>query len=325
MSSLTPSRGGGYLGRFPQTATQSASTRGRNRNRHRADCVAVLAYGLRLELDRESAHLILRGSHSPIIDSIKNYQWQGFTELIQLAAFSDLITPPSHATVKWNRLIGHVSYWACRGGNFLLAHCLSINTAYTGRLLVNYVHTQTFQAVGQSKDLLVAWSHVLPVLPTFKPDFPLSRADVVIQLIHGAGEGGYTHFFGVNYNATSRHFIAIQDPGNNQAQGQWEAVALQQQCFDAIIKEDLLSIWDRVAAALFHAFYLAIKNGHATTALASARVLLCGPFHSRGPTLAAAIRRRAFYCLERSKEIGVPSLTKAVCVLHHRAFSNRNM
>ena len=291
-----------------------------------ADCVAVLAYGLRLELDRESAHLILGGSHSPIIDSITNYQWRGFTELIQLAAFSDLITPPSRATVEWNRLIGHVSYWACRGGNFLLAHCLSIDTAYTGRLLVNYVHTRTFRAVGE--DSLVAWSRVLPVLPTFEPDFALSRADVVIQLIHGAGEGGHTRFFGVNYDATLERFIAIQDPGNNQAQGLWEAVALRQQCFDAIVEEDLLkgqSIRDRVAAALFHAFYLAIKNGHATTALASARVLLCGPFHSRGPTLATAIRRRAFYCLERSKEIGVPSLTKAVCVLHHRAFLNRDM
>jgi hypothetical protein len=40
-----------------------------------ADCVAVLAYGLHLELNRESAHLLLEGSHSPIIDSIKNYQW----------------------------------------------------------------------------------------------------------------------------------------------------------------------------------------------------------------------------------------------------------
>jgi hypothetical protein len=92
------------------------------------------------------------------------------------------------------------------------------------------------------------------------------------------------------------------------------------QCFDAIVEEDLLkgqSIRDRVAVALFYAFYLAIKNDHATTALASARVLLCGPFHSRGPTLAAAIRRQAFYCLERSKEIGVVSLTKAVCVHHH--------
>jgi hypothetical protein len=135
---------------------------------------------------------------------------------------------------------------------------------------------------------------VLPVLPTFEPDFPLLRADVVIQLIHGAGEGGYACFFGVNYDATSGRFIAIQDPGNNQAQGLWEAVALRQQCFDAIVEEDFLkgqSIRDRVAAALFHAFYLAIKNGHATTALASARVLLCGPFHSRGPTLVAAIRR----------------------------------
>jgi len=297
-----------------------------------ADCVAVLAYGLRLELDRESAHLILGGSHSPIIDSITNYQWRGFTELIQLAAFSDLITPPSRATVEWNRLIGHVSYWACRGGNFLLAHCLSIDTAYTGRLLVNYVHTRTFRAVGRSEDSLVAWSRVLPVLPTFEPDFPLSRADVVIQLIHGAGEGGHTRFFGVNYDATLERFIAcggIQDHGDRQAGDlQWEAVVLRQQCFDAIVEEDLLkgqSIRDRVAAALFHAFYLAIKNDHATTALASARVLLCGWFHSRGPTLAAAIRRRAFYCLERSKEIGVASLTKAVCVLHHRAFSNRDM
>jgi hypothetical protein len=198
--------------------------------------------------------------------------------------------------------------------------------------MVNYVHTRTFRAVGRSKESLVAWSRVLPVLPTFEPDFPLSRADVVIQLIHGAGEGGHTRFFGVNYDATSERFIAcggIQDHGDRQAGDlQWEAVVLRQQCFDAIVEEDLLkgqSIRDRVAAALFHAFYLAIKNDHATTALASARVLLCGWFHLRGPTLAAAIRRRAFYCLERSKEIGVASLTKAVCVLHHRAFSNRDM
>jgi hypothetical protein len=248
--------------------------------------------------------------------------------LIQLAAFSDLITPPSRDTIEWNRLIGQLTYWACRGGNFMLAHCLSIDTAYTGRLMVNYVHTRIFQAVGQSKESLVAWSHVLPVLPTFKPDFPLSRADVVIQLIHGAGEGGHTRFFGVNYNATSERFIAIQDHGDNQARGLWEAIALQQQCFNAMVEEYLLkgqSIQDRIAAALFHAFYLAIKNDHTTTALASARVLLCGPFHSRGPTLAATIRRRAFYCLERSKEISVASLTKAVCVLHHHAFSNRDM
>ena len=178
----------------------------------------------------------------------------------------------------------------------------------------------------------MAWSRALPVLPMFEPDFPLSRADVVIQLIHGAGEGGYTRFFGVNYDATTECFIAcagIQDRGHSQAADiPLEAVALRQQCFDTIVEEDLLkgqSIRDRIAAALFHAFYLVIKNDHATTALASARVLLCGWFHSRGPTLAAAIRRRAFYCLERSKEIGVASLTKAVCVLHHRAFSNRDM
>ncbi len=203
-----------------------------------ADCVAVLAYGLRLELDRESAHLILGGSHSPIINSIKNYQWRGFTELIQLAAFSDLITPPSRDTVEWNRLIGHLAYWACRGGNFILAHCLSIDTAYTGRLMVKYVHTRTFRAVGRSEDSLVAWSRVLPVLPTFEPDFPLSRADVVIQLIHGAGEGGHTGFFGVNYDATSERFIAIQDRGGSRAG--WEAVALRQQCFHAVVEEDLL-------------------------------------------------------------------------------------
>jgi hypothetical protein len=172
------------------------------------DCITVLAYGLHLELDRESAHLILRGSHSPIINSIKNYQWRGFTELIQLTAFSDLITPPSHDTVEWNRLISHLTYWVCRGGNFILAHCLSIDMAYTGQLMVNYIHTRTFWAVGWSEELLVAWSCILLVLPT------LLRVDVVIQLIHGAGEGGHTRFFGVNYNATSEHFIAcggIQD------------------------------------------------------------------------------------------------------------------
>jgi hypothetical protein len=197
--------------------------------------------------------------------------------------------------------------------------------------MVNYVHTRTFRAVGRSKESLVAWSRVLPVLPTFEPDFPLSRADVVIQLIHGAGDGGHTRFFGVNYDATSERFIAIQDRGDSRAAGDlpWEAVvALRQQCFDAIVEEDVLkgqSIRDRIAAALFHAFYLAIKNNQAMTALASSRVLLCGWFHSRWSTLAAPIRRRAFYCLERSKEIGVASLTKAVCLLHHRAFSNRDL
>jgi hypothetical protein len=63
----------------------------------------------------------------------------------------------------------------------------------------------------------MAWSGVLPLLPTFGSDFPLSRADVVIQLIHGAGEGGHTCFFGVNYNATSERFIAAQEHGDSRA------------------------------------------------------------------------------------------------------------
>ncbi len=66
-----------YLGRLPQTVPQSASAGARAWRIGAAitDCVAVLAHGLRLELDRESSHLILRGSHSPITDSSKNYQW----------------------------------------------------------------------------------------------------------------------------------------------------------------------------------------------------------------------------------------------------------
>ncbi len=136
-----------------------------------ADCLAVLAYGLRIEFDQESVHLLLGGSHALANASIDNYQWRGFTELMQLAAFSDLITPHSDDIPDWDRLVRHLAYWACRGAIILLAHCLSIDTAYTGRSYKNYVHIRTFRAVDRSEQSLVAWFRDLPVLR-----FPLAKS-----------------------------------------------------------------------------------------------------------------------------------------------------
>jgi hypothetical protein len=59
---------------------------------------------------------------------------------------------------------------------------------------------------------------------------------------------------------------------------------VRQQCFDAIVEEEALQgpfIGDRLAAALTHAFYLALNNDHPTTALAIVGVLLCGWVRSR--------------------------------------------
>ena len=56
------------------------------------------------------------------------------------------------------------------------------------------------------------------------------------------------------------------------------ASAFRQQCFDAVVEEEALrgpSIGDQIAAALCHAFYLALKNDHPMTALAIVSVLLC--------------------------------------------------
>ncbi len=78
-----------------------------------ADCLAVLAYGLRIQFDEQSIHLLLGGSHTLANASIENYQWRGFTEMMQLAAFSDLITPHSDDIPDWDRLVHHLVYWAC--------------------------------------------------------------------------------------------------------------------------------------------------------------------------------------------------------------------
>ncbi len=96
------------------------------------------------------------------------------------------------------------------------------------------------------------------------------------------------------------------------------ALVFRQQCFEAVVEEEALrgpSIGDLIAAALCHAFYLALKNGHPATALTIVGVLLCEWIRSRVSTLAAAVaRRRASYCLERSKEIGDERLTRAFYV-----------
>jgi hypothetical protein len=225
-----------------------------------ADCITVLAYGLRIEFDEKSIHLLLGGPHALANASTENYQCRGFTELMRLAAFSDLITPHSQDISYWDRLVRHLAYWAYRGRNILLAHCLSIDTAYTGRSYKNYVHLRTFRAVGRSEESLVAWSLVLPVLPTFEPDFPLSRADIPTQLIHGAGEGGYRRFFDVRNDATTERFIAIMRTNHR---GDEVAFALCQQCFNAVVEEEALRdpyVGDRIDAALCHAFYLALKT-----------------------------------------------------------------
>ncbi len=225
-----------------------------------ADCLAVLAYGLSIEFDQESVHLLLGGSHALANASTENHQWRSFPELMQLEAFSDLITPHSDDDPDWDRLVRHLAYWACRGGDILLAHCLSIDTAYTGRSYKQYVHIRKFRAVGRSEESLVAWSHAWPVLPTFEPDSPLSRADVVEQLIHGAGEGGYWRFFDVRFDATTERFTAITRTNHR---GDDMTFALRQQCFDAVVDEEAVrgpSIGDQIAAALCHAFYLALKN-----------------------------------------------------------------
>ncbi len=118
-----------------------------------ADCLAVLAYGLSIEFDQESVHLLLGGSHALANASTENHQWRSFPELMQLEAFSDLITPHSDDDPDWDRLVRHLAYWACRGGDILLAHCLSIDTAYTGRSYKQYVHIRKFRAVGRSEEL----------------------------------------------------------------------------------------------------------------------------------------------------------------------------
>jgi hypothetical protein len=98
------------------------------------------------------------------------------------------------------------------------------------------------------------------------------------------------------------------------------AFAFRQQCFNAVVEEEALrdpSVRDRIAAALCHAFYLALKNDHPVTALAIVCVLLCQWIRSRVSTFAAAVAgRRASYCVERSREFGDQRLTRAFYVLN---------
>ncbi len=132
------------------------------------------------------------------------------------------------------------------------------------------------------------------------------------QLIHGAGEGGYCRF-----HATTERFTAITRTNHR---GDEMAFAVRQQYFNAVVEEEALRdpyLGDRIAAALCHAFYLALKNDHPVTALAIVCVLLCQWIRSRVSTLAVAVaRRRASYCVERSKEFGDQRLTRAFYVLY---------
>jgi hypothetical protein len=128
---------------------------------------------------------------------------------------------------------------------------------------------------------------------------------------------GTRAIFDVRYGATTERFTAITRTNHR---GDEMASAFRQQCFDAVVEEEALrgpSIGDQIAAALCHAFYLALKNDHPMTALAIVSVLLCEWIRSRVSTLAAAVaRRRASYCVERSKEFGDERLTQAVYVLY---------
>jgi hypothetical protein len=89
------------------------------------------------------------------------------------------------------------------------------------------------------------------MLPTFESDFPLSRADVVEQIIHGAGEGGHCRFFDVRFDAITERFVAITRINHR---GDHMAFAFRQQCYDwfksqAIEVLVFLAIYSRGARA----------------------------------------------------------------------------